>query len=129
MFGDNYNEISCSVITRPITRNCTYTSGQLKQLSNNQSASRRIRKILIERQIWKPTGYSRKKPTTCAKFALVNAPSVRNRTALFLNDYVTANHIDIICIRETWLTQLHVVYISVLEGKNYTLSHIVRDNG
>ena len=54
---------------------------------------------------------------------------MKNRTALFLNDFITANNIDIICITDTWLTQLDTVDISVLEGNNYTFSHIVRDNG
>ena len=54
---------------------------------------------------------------------------MRNRTALFLNVFDKANNIDIICITETWLTELDTVDISVLEGNNYTFSHIVRDNG
>ena len=64
----------------------------------------------------------------CAKFALVNAQSVRNRTALLLSDYVTSNNIDIACITETWFTHLDNVDIAVLQGNNYTLSHVMRDN-
>ena len=66
--------------------------------------------------------------TEAEKLALVNAQSVRNRTALLLSDYVTSNNIDIACITETWLTQLDNVDIAVLQGNNYTLSHVMRDN-
>ena len=79
--------------------------------------------------IWKPTGSTRvQKQRSCAKFAFVNAQSVRNRTPLLLSDYVTSNNIDIACITETWLPQLDNVDIAVLEGNNYTLSHVIRDN-
>ena len=84
---------------------------------------------MIEKQIWKPAGSTRNNSTNDAKFALANAQSVRNRTALFLYDSVTANNIDMICITETWLTQLDTVDIPALEGNNYTFSHIVRYNG
>ena len=109
-----------------INTNYTYTSDQLKQFNNKQSVSRRIRKTLIGKQIWKPTGTTRRISTHYAKFALVNAQSVRNRMALFLNDFVTAYNIDIIFITETWITQLDTVDIPVLEGNNYTFSHNVR---
>ena len=39
-----------------------------------------------------------------------------------------SNNIDIACIPETWLTQLDNVDIAVLQGNNYTLSHVMRDN-
>ena len=107
-----------------------YTREELGQFNkSNLRLHRKPRQTIIKKMIWKPTGSTRvQKQRSCVKFALVNAQSVRNRTPLLLSDYVTSNNIDIACITETWLTQLDNVDIAVLEGNNYTLSHVIRDN-
>ena len=92
-FGDQYNGILCAPIPAPV-RQRTYTPDELKQFNRDSlrlklklRVPRKLRNSLIKKQIWKPTGSTRcQKSTTCARFALVNAQSVRNRTALLLND-------------------------------------------
>ena len=129
-FGDHYNGIVRARNSLPLHQRTTYTREELGQFNkSNLRLPRKLRKTLIKKKIWKPTRSTRvQKQRSCAKFALVNAQSVRNRTALLLSDYVMSNNIDIACITETWLTQLDNVDIAVLQGNNYTLSHVMRDN-
>ncbi len=129
-FGDHYNGLACISVIQPTNQRIIYTRDQLNHLNtSNLRVARTLRKALIKQHIWKPTGSTRPKPWGNAKFALVNAQSVRNRSALLLSDYIASNDLDIICITETWLTQLDSVDVAVLEGENYTLSHVVRETG
>ena len=95
--GDHYNGIVRALNSLPLHQRTTYTREELGQFNkSNLRLPRKLRKTLIKKKIWKPTRSTRvQKQRSCAKFALVNAQSVRNRTAQLLSDYVTSNNIDI----------------------------------
>ena len=91
-FGDHYNRIVRALNSLPLHQRTTYTREELGHFNkSNLRLPRKLRKPLIKKKIWfQPTGSTRvQKQRSCAKFALVNAQSVRNRAA---NKSKTANN-------------------------------------
>ena len=57
--------------------------------------------------------------------SLLNAQSVRNKSC-HLRDYVTDNDIDILCLSETWLSDIDCAAIAALTPETHVLHHVPR---
>ena len=55
----------------------------------------------------------------CAKFALINAWSLRNKAFLIL-DHTKERSLDVVAIKETWLGVDDTIAVSELCGENFT---------
>ena len=109
-FGDHYNgttsryTVTSSIISPPHVKEprMKCTAEQLKSIAIDLPHTiRNLRKCIIKHHIWWPTGSTRNVHNSNVKFALLNAQSVRNKTALLISDYITSTGIDIVCITET----------------------------
>ena len=120
-FGDHYNgtrsisTVTPSIISPPQIKapRRKYTAEQLKNFTVY------LQKCLIKHQIWRPTGLNRKVHNSNMKFALLNAQSARNKTALLINDYITSKGIDIACITEIWLSNDDAIDINILQERSW----------
>ena len=81
--GDHYNGIVRALISLPLHQRTAYTREELGQFNkSNLRLPRKLRKTLIKKKIWKPTGTTRvQKQSSCVKFTLDNAQSVQNSAA------------------------------------------------
>ena len=60
--------------------------------------------------------------------ALLNCQSVRNKT-MILNDIITENSLDILCLTETWLDELSHSVINELTPRSHIFHHVPREDG
>lgn len=58
----------------------------------------------------------------CAKFALINARSIRKQ-ALLVRDYIDEHELDVVALTETWLAEGETIVESELCGEDFTFVH------
>ena len=58
----------------------------------------------------------------CAKFALINARSIRKQE-LLVRDYIDEHELDVVAITETWLAEDETTVTSELCGGDFTFVH------
>ena len=65
---------------------------------------------------------ARSSPDLRAKFALINARSIRNKALLVL-DYIAEHELDVVAITETWLGEDEPTVVSELCGDDFSFAN------
>ena len=109
--------------SRPITRVpsgwCRQVSSICKQTGVN-SANQLI--ALTSTASGNESYIARSSSHLCAKFALINARSIRKQE-LLVHDYIDEHELDVVAITETWLAEGETTVTSELCGGDFTFVH------
>ena len=65
---------------------------------------------------------ARSSPELCAKFAPINARSIRNK-ALFVRDYIDEHELEVVAMTETWLGEDELTVVSELCRDDFSFAH------
>ena len=105
-------------ITRVASRLCQEVSSVDKQTGVNNANLIQ----LTSRGTGDGTLMARSSPDLRAKFALINARSIRNK-ALLVRDYIDEHELDVVAMTETWLGEDEPTVVSELCRDDFSFAH------